>query len=319
MSARVAIVIGLACLAIVRAQESRRPAALVGAVSEHEARRGDSWISLGARAGVSPVTLARRNGRNASDALRPGERITIDARHIVPVNPDGASIIVNVPQRLLFLYRDGVLAAHYPVAVGRPDWRTPLGAFTIREREQDPTWDVPVSIQEEMRREGKQVLTNVPPGPANPLGRHWLGLTLPGLGIHGTNVPTSIYRSTTHGCIRMHPDDVAALFDQVRVGASGRTMYEPVLVGLTGDGRLWLEVHPDIYRRVPRPLDVALDLIARAGFGDVIDRAAVARVVSAREGVATEIRFVSGSDRAAGRVRASADRTSRCGSAPGRD
>ena len=110
-------------------------------------------------------------------------------------------------------------------------------------------------IQEEMRREGNPVLTTVPPGPANPLGRHWIGLTLPGVGIHGTNVPESIYRSTTHGCIRMHPEYVAALLEEVAVGESGMTIYEPILVAVTADGRIFLEVHPDIYKRIAKQLD----------------------------------------------------------------
>lgn len=261
---------------------------LVGAAGEHVVAAGESWVSLGARRGVSPAVLARQNGRSARTVLRAGDIIRVDSRHVAPA-ASGRRILINVPQRLLFVYRDGVLAAHFPIAVGLHDWRTPIGAFAVRELEENPTWDVPVSIQEEMRREGAKVLTKVPPGPSNPLGRHWIGLTLPGVGIHGTNVPSSIYRSTTHGCIRMHPDDVAALFAQLAVGDTGLTVYEPILVAVTPDQRLFLEVHPDIYRRVPRPLDAALDLIAREGFGDRVDRAAVARIVGAREGIAVEI------------------------------
>ena len=108
----------------------------------------------------------------------------------------GLSIVITLPQRLLFHYVDGGLRAHYPIAVGLSDWQTPLGPFTIIEKEEDPTWDVPESIQEEMRLEGKRVLTKVPPGPDNPLGRHWLRLSFSGVGLHGTNVPSSVYRGT---------------------------------------------------------------------------------------------------------------------------
>ncbi len=263
--------------------------AVVGFVSEYRVARGDTWTAVGARAGVSPSTLARRNGRSLDVPLRDGETIAIDARHIVPANTSGAAIVINVPQRLLFHFRDGALGAHFPVAVGRRDWPTPLGAFTIRTREENPIWDVPVSIQEEMRREGHRVLTTVPPGPDNPLGRHWLGLTLPGVGIHGTNAPSSIYRATTHGCIRMHPDDVAALFARVAEGDAGRAIYEPVLVAVTSDGRVFLEVHPDVYRRVPDALDLANDLLDRAGVLRRVRAEAVTRAVAAREGIAIEL------------------------------
>ena len=278
--------VALALLALAPEGDQAR---LAGFVSEYQVARGDTWTSIGARAGVAAATLAARNGRSIDMRVREGETVAIDARHVVPANPSGASILINIPQRVLFHYGEGVFDAHFPVAVGRRDWPTPLGPFSIRVREENPTWDVPVSIQEEMRREGHRVLTKVPPGPDNPLGRHWLGLTLPGVGIHGTNVPSSIYRSTTHGCIRMHPDDVAALFAMVSVGDAGRTIYEPVLVAALPDGRVFLEVHPDFYRRVPDPLDLAIDLLDRAGVLHRVDRRAVARAVAAREGIAIEL------------------------------
>lgn len=276
----------LAALVLVIAPQARveRPR-VVGFVSEHDVARGETWASLAARSGVYPSTLARMNGLRVDKPLKAGERITIDARHISPANPHGVSLLINVPQRLLFHCRDASLQAHFPIAVGKPDWRTPLGPFTVREREENPTWDVPVSIQEEMRREGNPVLTKVPPGPKNPLGKYWLGLTLPGVGIHGTNVPSSIYRSTTHGCIRMHPDDIASLFQLVREGETGRAIYEPVLVAVTAEGDVYLEVHPDIYGRVPNMLDLAIDLLERAG-APAVRREDVKRVVAMRQGIA---------------------------------
>lgn len=278
-------ILAAAALALISGNASH---VVVGDVGRHAVRPGDSWVSLGARFGVPAATLAEMNERRVNSALRKGEVIAIDARHIAPVTSDTA-IIINVPQRMLFFYRDGGLAAHYPIAVGRHDWPTPLGTFQVREREENPTWDVPVSIQEEMRREGARVLTKVPPGPANPLGRHWIGLTIPGVGIHGTNVPTSIYRSTTHGCIRMHPDDVAALFAQVKVGDTGRIVYEPVVAAVTDDGRMFLEVHPDFYRKAPRLLARARDTLQAAGLLDRVQADDIAREVRDRRGIAVEL------------------------------
>jgi len=82
---------------------------------------------------------------------------------------------------------------------------TPTGSFSILTKEVDPTWDVPVSIRREMKREGKTPLVRVAPGPDNPLGDRWLGLSLPGVGIHGTNAPARIYtirRTAASACIR---------------------------------------------------------------------------------------------------------------------
>ena len=261
---------------------------LVGGERTHVVERGETWTSIGARAGVAPATLARQNNRAPGSRLKAGESITIDNRHIVP-DAAGVSIAINLPQRLLFHYVDGGLRAHYPVAVGLPDWPTPLGPFTIIEKEEDPTWDVPASIQEEMRREGRKVLTTVPPGPDNPLGRHWLRLSFGGVGLHGTNVPSSVYRVTTHGCMRMHPDDIADLFDRTTLGDSGRILYEPVLAAMMPDGRVFLEVHPDAYRRVPNMLDLALDVLRRAGADGLADLDRVRAVVKSREGTAVDV------------------------------
>jgi L,D-transpeptidase ErfK/SrfK len=155
---------------------------------------------------------------------------------------------VNIVQRMLFVFRDGEVFRAMPVAVGRADWPTPLGTFAIAVKEIDPVWDVPRSIQEEMARLRQPVLTKVAPGPGNPLGNRWLGLTAPSVGIHGTNQPASIYRFATHGCIRVHPDDMLELFDLVTAGTSVELTYEPVLV-TRSRGVTFLEVHRDVYGR----------------------------------------------------------------------
>ena len=168
-----------------------------------------------------------------------------DTLHLVPSGlADG--VVLNVPQRMLFLMRDGDVAARYPVAIGTRGWPTFIGPFTIVVKETDPVWDVPASIQEEQRQLGKRVLTRVRPGPSNPLGKYWLGLSVPGFGIHGTNAPDSIGKFATHGCIRMRAEDIDDLFARVQVGTPGVSIYEPIIVAVL-DGGLWLEAHRDVY------------------------------------------------------------------------
>ncbi len=286
-----AIALGLSSMALcgISGQEpSVLPlGSLVGAEWAHVVTAGESWATIGARVGVSPAVLAARNGRGLKPPLKGGETIVIDSRHVVPEEWSGLDgtddgLIVNVPQRLVFHFADGRLQAHYPAAVGGAGWQTPLGDFTIVMKEENPTWDVPLSIQDEMRRAGKRVVKSVPPGPANPLGRFWLGLSLDSVGIHGTIAPLSIYAFATHGCIRLHPDDIDALFQQVAAGDRGRIIYEPVLVAY--DGRdVYLEVHPDPYRRAPDPMERALDL-ARPGGADGTHRPDGSRACGAARG-----------------------------------
>ncbi|MCL5668570.1 MAG: L,D-transpeptidase [Gammaproteobacteria bacterium] len=155
--------------------------------------------------------------------------------------------------------------------------------------EENPTWDVPLSIQEEMRLEGKEVITQVPPGPNNPLGKYWLGLSLPAIGIHGTIAPTSVYRFQSHGCIRLHPDDISALFANISVNLAGKIIYRPVLLAQLPDGRIFLEAHPDVYKQGGNPLQRVQELAAEADITELIDWEKVAQVIKQKEGLAREV------------------------------
>jgi L,D-transpeptidase ErfK/SrfK len=203
--------------------------------------------------------------------------------HLVPTAlTDG--ILLNVPQRRLFVMQDGHAVASYPVGLGRPSWPTFTGAFTIAVKETDPAWDVPPSIQEEMRRAGKPVLTRVAPGPLNPLGKYWLGLSVPGFGIHGTNVPASISRYESHGCIRMLAADIHDLFSRIEVGTPGLSIYEPVVLELI-DGEVWLEANPDVYRRGPAdPVADVLERVARLTGQVAVDERTLDTVLRRRDG-----------------------------------
>lgn len=270
---------------------SRVATAIVGDSFVHEVQEGETLTSLAARYGVDAAVLARRNKRPPRAALTIGDQLAIDNRHIVwPVeSAAGTTLVINLPQRMLFRFVDGQMDAAFPVAVGRPTWQTPRGPFTVLEKEVDPTWDVPASIQDEMRREGKPVITSIPPCPENPLGRYWIRLSHSGVGLHGTNAPTSIYRFTTHGCIRLHPDDVANLFQRVQIGDRGVTVYDPILLARTANGRVFVEVQPDPYRQGTDPLRYLQRLAGEAGITAEIDWHRVHEVVRLREGLAVDV------------------------------
>jgi L,D-transpeptidase ErfK/SrfK len=261
---------------------------LAGGEFDYVVERGDSLTRIGARFGVSAGTLAALNNIAPASLLKVGQRLRVDNRHIVAdFVADG--IIINIPQRMLFYFKEGRLMRSYPVALGRPDWPTPTGRFKIIVKEENPTWEVPQSIQEEMRSEGKAVETCVPPGPDNPLGQYWLGLSIGGYGIHGTIAPASIYHFQTHGCIRLHPDDIAELFDRVKVGTPGRLIYQPVLLAVLDDGRILLEVHRDIYNKGIDPVQTARGMAEANGLSRDIDWSRADAVIAAQEGLAREV------------------------------
>src|SRR5262249_36501830 len=156
-------------------------------------------------------------------------------------------------------------------------------------REENPTWRVPPSIQAEMRQAGKPVITIMPPCPANPLGHYRLGLSLPGIRIHGTIAPSSIYQFQTHGRIRPPPPDVCPPVGEVSIGDAGRIIYEPTLLARLADGRVFAEVHRDIYHRAP---DASTRLRAEAdrlNLAALIDWDRVAEVVRDHDGLAVEV------------------------------
>jgi L,D-transpeptidase ErfK/SrfK len=222
--------------------------------------------------------------------------------------------VINIPQRTLFVVRAGSVTARYPVGLGRPSWPTFVGPFAVVAKETEPTWDVPLSIQEEMRRSGKRVVTKVPPGPANPLGKYWIGLSTSGFGIHGTNTPSSVGTFVTHGCIRMRADDIADLFARVEVGTLGVSIYEPVIVAAADDA-LWLEAHRDVYRLDRRDVAGWVTLeAARVAPALAVDGEAVRRVLQERDGVPHRIDLLSTRDFSQSRKYPAAQLTSRSSS-----
>jgi len=259
----------------------------VGSESLYTATRKDSLRSVGARFGVTVRVLAEGNGLSTTSPLRNGQVLKIDNRHIVPVLDD-AKIVVNIPQRMLFWDAGDGTVQGFPVAAGKRSWKTPRGDFAIAVLEKNPTWDVPVSIQEEMRQQGKPVLTKVPPSPENPLGKYWIGLSIPGVGIHGTNEPSSIYRLGTHGCMRLHPDDIAVLFPKAKIGMAGRIIYEPVLVSRVGDS-VFVEAHPDTYALSPDPLETVMGRASAEGYLDMLNMPFLREVIRKRDGIARDV------------------------------
>jgi lipoprotein-anchoring transpeptidase ErfK/SrfK len=113
-------------------------------------------------------------------------------------------IVVSIPDRKLAVLEGERVLRIFPTAIGTPRTPTPAGSFHIVERIPNPTWY------------GKGKI--VAPGKSNPLGTRWLGLSIKGYGIHGTNNPASIGRCASHGCIRLRNRDVEQLFEVVRVG-----------------------------------------------------------------------------------------------------
>jgi lipoprotein-anchoring transpeptidase ErfK/SrfK len=113
-------------------------------------------------------------------------------------------IVVSLEDRKLALVEDGQVKKVYTVAVGKPTTPSPSGTFSIARRVKNPVY----------QHEGKIVQ----PGPGNPVGTRWMGMSVKGYGIHGTNEPKSIGKAASHGCIRMGRKDLEEFYELVNVG-----------------------------------------------------------------------------------------------------
>jgi lipoprotein-anchoring transpeptidase ErfK/SrfK len=151
-------------------------------------------------AAVLAAPLAAQSATTNGPAA--AQQSALDAQ--VPAVTTKRVIVVSLEDHKLALVEDGKVKKIYTVAVGKPSTPSPVGTFTIARRVMNPTYS----------HEGRVV----PPGPNNPVGTRWMGLSIPGYGIHGTNVPSSIGKAASHGCIRMARKDLEELYPMVEVG-----------------------------------------------------------------------------------------------------
>jgi len=266
---------------------------VIGGVKSYVVRNGDSIELIGARHGVFWKNIARENNIDPKLPIPEGTTLTINNRKIVPRTLDNG-IIINIPDRTLYYFKDGRLTV-VPVGVGLPyeennmKWQTTMGPFKITRKRKNPTWNVPASIQKEMELKGKPVEETVPPGPDNPLGRYALETSITGIMIHETIKPRSVYRYLSHGCIRVLPEHMEPLFNMVEVGTKGEIIYEPVKLAVPGDGRIYLEVRTDMYRKIKSVSEHARTTIQERGVADKVDWEKVDRAVKEQSGIAEDV------------------------------
>ena len=173
-----------------------------------------------------------------------GTKIVLPTRFVLPQAPR-TGIVINLPELRLYYFPDGDSGRviTHPIGIGRMEWRTPLGLTEVYSKVENPTWYPPQSIRDERAAQNRPLEAAVPPGPDNPLGKHAMRLALPGYLIHGTNMPAGVGMRVTHGCIRMFPEDIEALYDDVPVGTPVRIVNQPVKLGRSGTD-YYLEAHP---------------------------------------------------------------------------
>jgi L,D-transpeptidase ErfK/SrfK len=230
---------------------SSKDATVVGEDQTVETVYQDTLYDLARKFSLGSEELIRVNPGVDPWLPGAGRKLIVPGRHILPPGPR-EGIVVNLPEHRLYYYpkpkRGGPIEViTYPVSIGKMDWRTPLGTTHVIGKQKNPVWYPPESVRKEHAEAGDPLPASVPSGPDNPLGLFAMRLAA-GNGtylIHGTNNPIAVGLAVTHGCIRMYPDDVAALFPLIAVGTEVRLINQPVKVAWV-DGELLLEAHPPV-------------------------------------------------------------------------
>jgi L,D-transpeptidase ErfK/SrfK len=211
---------------------------VVGQNSVYVTRYEDTILQVARDLGMGFVELLAANP--GIDPWLPGEgrEVLVPGAHVLPDAPR-KGIVVNLAELRLYHFRKDGSVETFPVGIGRDYWETPAFTSRITRLRKDPVWRPPASI----RAEKPELPAVVPAGPDNPLGAYALSLAHGAYVIHGTNKPLGVGRRVSHGCIRMYPEDIEAMFPEMTSGLPVRIVNQEIKIGWSGDD-LFLEAHP---------------------------------------------------------------------------
>jgi L,D-transpeptidase ErfK/SrfK len=259
---------------------------VVGFIQYHTIRNNETLLDIARSYGL---------GFNEIELLHPeidpwipkaGETISIPTQWVLPPTKY-EEIVINIPEMRLYRFsKEFEMVKTYPIGIGREGFETPPGIYRVASRKEHPAWTVPPSAWEKYGR------IVVPPGPDNPLGDFWLGLSADNIGIHGTNRPWGVGRLVSRGCIRLYPEHIAQLYIEVAAGAKVEIIYEPIKIGINGSV-IYMEVHPDIYNKIPDMTEHAKNLIRQKKLWESVEHEKVRQCLMAKKGIPIPIGSIS--------------------------
>ena len=223
---------------------------VIGDLSTTYSRHEDTLLDIARAHGLGYQDIKLVNP--GVDTWLPGEgmKINLPLQFVLP-NTRKKGIVLNIPEMRLYYFPDASRQVEdgtvftYPLGVGREGWATPYMKTRIIEKKKNPKWYPPESIRIEHEEAGDPLPEVVEAGPDNPLGDFAMRLGMPEYLIHGTNKPFGIGMRVSHGCIRLYPEDIEHLFEQVSVGTRVEIINQPFKVG-ERKGVLYLEAHPHL-------------------------------------------------------------------------
>jgi L,D-transpeptidase ErfK/SrfK len=217
---------------------------IVGQMSMITTKESDTFIELARRYGLGFQELVLANPK--VDPWLPGEgtQVVVPTRYILP-NSKHEGLILNLAEMRVYYFpkKSPGYVYTYPISIGKEGWATPNTKTTIIGMRKNPTWTPTESIRKEHEEKNDPLPATVPPGPDNPLGEYAIRLGLSGYLIHGTNNPRGIGMRVTHGCVRLHPDDIEDLYARVSLNTPVTIINQPYKIAWS-NGKLYAEMHP---------------------------------------------------------------------------
>lgn len=217
---------------------------VIGVVQVVTADKDDTLTDIARRFNVGYDEILRANPKVDPWLPGAGREIVVPSQFILP-NAPRTGVVINIAAMRIFYFpplkkgeRPRVFT--HPIGIGKVGWRTPEGVTKIVRRQKDPTWRVPVSVRQEHHENGEELDAVIGPGPDNPLGKYAFYLQWPSYLIHGTNKPAGVGLRSSHGCIRLYPEDIEQFFAMVPVGTEVRVVNQPFVFGWH-DGQLYMQ------------------------------------------------------------------------------
>jgi L,D-transpeptidase ErfK/SrfK len=263
---------------------------VIGRLGRYRVRAGQNLLDIARESGLGFRELRDANPRIDEWEPRAGVELVMPTRWILPRPHRYAGLVINIPEFRLYKFpvetplgeRAPIMT--WPVGIGAEYAQSPIREFAVKSKDENPTWVVPDSIYQKME-DPKRV---VPPGPDNPLGAYRIRLDFDLFAIHGTNDPWTVGRLTTHGCVRLYPEDIEYLYPMVEPGMPGEFVYQPVKLG-ERKGRVFVEVHQDVYQVYEDLQAHARGVVEAAGYTNRIDSARLQLAVKQQLGYPIDV------------------------------
>jgi len=182
----------------------------------------ESLAALAAEQGhCSLRLLARLNPDKNLNTLKPGDALVVPNVARPKSVTRAASIQVDFERKIVWvLDRDGHVVSLFHCSIAADPSNLPGGTCSVATIAMDPAYVFDPVKWPEVKGVDRRLV--IPPGPRNPVGLCWIGLSLRGYGIHGTPAPELIGKTGSHGCIRLTNWDALRLAEMVRVGTPVR-------------------------------------------------------------------------------------------------